>query len=158
VMADGLSVYRAKYVQFKPPSIMSIVKCQKYFIKTANNPDFGSITKAINDIITEERLLVKHKEKEKWVETKKAILDIKAADGRSVDSKDYVEFGVLLSVGDNDVIRPDILMRMVFDRLSCEDKPEIIEICRTNQFVNRDIPLEDIYEFYESVELGSECN
>jgi radical SAM-linked protein len=158
VMPDGLSLYRAKYIQPKIPSIMSVVKCQKYFIKTSNNPDFNSIIKAINDIITEERLLVKHKEKEKWVETSKAILDFSIRDNARLSDEDSVEFEILLSVGDSDVIRPDVLMEMFFDRLSGKDKPEIIEICRTNQFVNRDIPLEDIYEFYESVEMGSERN
>ncbi|MBI4734191.1 MAG: DUF2344 domain-containing protein [Rubrobacteridae bacterium] len=158
VLPEGLSVYKAKYIHAKIQSIMSAVQSQKYSIKTVNNPDHDSIIAAINDIITEERLLVIHKDKEKWVDTKRAILDFRIAHDDCVTDRKHIEFEMLLSIGDHDAIRPEILMGMLFDRLSCKDKPEIIEICRTNQYVNRDIPFEDIYEFYESVEMGSERN
>jgi hypothetical protein len=68
-----------------------------------------------------------------------------------------MEFNLLLSVGDGDVIRPEVAMGLLFAELPDGDRCEIIDICRANQYVNRDIPLNDIYEFYESVKMGSEC-
>jgi radical SAM-linked protein len=157
VLPEGLKVYKAKYIFTKSQSIMSAVQSQAYLIKVLKCPDDVLINSALSDVVSEERLLVRHKNKEKWVETRKAILDWRIIRYDENRDEQCAEFYLLLSAGGSDTVRPEVSMKMLFDRLSAGDKCEIIEICRINQYVNRDIPLEDIYDFYESVKMGSEC-
>jgi radical SAM-linked protein len=164
-LPEGLRVYRAKYIPLKGQSIMSAVQSQEYSVKVINCSnivlsDIALIEESVDHLLNKEQLMVRHKEKEKWVETKKAILNWKVnkQDKTIADSTNsFMEFNLLLSVGDGNVIRPEAAMGLLFAELPDGGRCEIIDICRVNQYVNRDIPLNDIYEFYESVKMGSEC-
>lgn len=155
-LPEGLEIYKAKYIFTKSRSIASAVQSYAYSVKALKCPDNSIIDKEIKEIITEEHLLARHKDKEKWVETRKAVLDWKTISHIEKCDEQCAKFNMLLSAEGSDTVRPEVLMRLLYDRLPAGYKCETIEILRTGQYVNRDVPLVDIYNFYESVKIGSE--
>lgn len=152
-LPKGLNIYRAKYIAEKSASIMSVVKSAAYHVRVDISPSNTDIGLIIDQLRQQERLLVKHKEKEKWVETSRAILDWQVE--RRIEG-DH-DFSLLLSMGDHDSIRPEIAISKLSEISPDLDSVEIVEICRTEQYVNRVSPLITIYDFYEGVNMRSEC-
>jgi len=153
-LPKGLSVCKAKYIQSGQSSIMSIVKSVAYRVRANIAPPDTDMESVIKQLMSEERLLVQHKNKEKWVETGKAILDWKL---EGTSDSEY-EFYLLMSVGDESSTRPEAVLSKLSEKSSQPGGVEILDIERIGQYTNRENPLLNIYQFYESVTMGSEQN
>ncbi|MHB8842111.1 MAG: TIGR03936 family radical SAM-associated protein [Candidatus Aquicultor sp.] len=151
-LPEGLSIYRAKYIRDKKPSITSAVQSAAYRVKAEFDVDSVDIASLIEQIRGQERLLVRHKGKEKWVKTNVAILDWKIVH----ESGNEHEFHILISVGDSDSTRPELIAGKLSEISPDIEGFKITEVNRIEQYVNRENPLIDIYNFYESVKMGSE--
>lgn len=154
VLPKGLSIYKAKYIEGKQSSIMSAVQSAAYKARVKFSLDVEDITSLVARFREENRLSIRHKEKEKWVETNKAILDWQ------VERKtgDEYDFYIRLSMNDQNSLRPDVVITKLSEMFPQLAGVELIEICRIEQYVNRGNPLINIYNFYEGVKMGSECN
>lgn len=153
VLPKGLSVFRAKYITEKQPSIASIIECVAYKVEVKTLAGAGELSSLVELLRNEERLLIKHKGKEKWVDTKESILDWnieEAGGGRLV-------FLLLLAAGERNSVRPEVLIDKVNQSYPQVQDIEVVGIERVAEYVNRDIPLIDIYDFYKNVTIGSEC-
>jgi len=153
-LPKGLSVHRAKYIPRKNPSIMSMVQSAAYRVEIEVGGDVSGLESLINRLRSEERLLVRHKGKEKWVETNQSILDwhIEKLTGK------VAIFYILLSAGDKNSVRPEIVIEKLSEMFPQLGEVEVIGIQRIDQYINREIPLMNIYNFYESVKIGSESD
>jgi radical SAM-linked protein len=159
-LPEGLTIYKAKYIADSQPSIISIVQSAAYRVTVSSSVDETAVRLAVDRVLSEDRLLVKHKGKEKWVDTKEAILEWRVT---RTDSKEY-QFFLLLSVGNAQSIRPEAAVNKLAEALQGVDAStceftgtlDITDICRMEQYANRGNPLLDIYNFYESVKTGSE--
>lgn len=153
-LPEGLTVYGAKYIKDGQPSIASAVQSAAYRVKARACLSRAEVDAAIKRLISQERLFVRHKDKEKWVETREAILDLKV---EGEDDGTY-DFNLLLSLGDQNSIRPEIAIEKLAEVAQSPCAFEIFEMCRIEQYVNRVRPLINIYNFYESVTMGSDKN
>ncbi|MCL6472778.1 MAG: TIGR03936 family radical SAM-associated protein, partial [Firmicutes bacterium] len=104
VLPKGIAISRAKYIKDRQGSIMSLVQSLAYRIKVKLDGGDVHIEPFIAQLRDEGRLLVKHKEKQKWVETNKAILDWQV----EYRSGDVYGFYMLLSTGNQNNIRPEV--------------------------------------------------
>jgi len=154
VLPKGLSVYEAKYIRSGQPSIMSIVKSVAYRIRVKVAQPGVDMKLVIQELAGQERLLIQHKGKEKWVETNKAILDWE------LEQKSGGEYDLylLMSVGDENSTRPEAVLNKLSEKSPQLNVMEALDIERIDQYVNRENPLLSIYKFYESVTMGSEQN
>jgi len=146
-LPKGLSIYGAKYIRDKKPSIASAVKSAAYRVKVEFDADSVDIVSLIDQIRGQERLLVRHKGKEKWVETNVALLDWTIV--RESDNEH--EFHILVSVGDSNSTRPELLVGKLSEVSPGLKGFKITEVNRVEQYVNRGNPLIDIYNFYERI-------
>lgn len=154
-LPEGLNVTGAKYTKDRKPSIASVVQSACYEVKTelsGNCAGINAVSDAIERLMGENRLLIKHKQTEKWVETKKAILDLKLEQEDSSKARLYL----LLSLGDKDSVRPEVAVGKLIAKLEGSCELEVKDICRMEQYVNRGDPLINVYNFYESVNTESE--
>lgn len=151
-LPKGLSVCKAKYIQSGQSSITSTVKSVAYRVRAKIAPPGIDMESVIKQLTSEERLLVQYKDKEKWVETSKTILDWKLERG----SDGECEFYLLMSVGDENSTRPEAVLSKLSEKSSRPGRVEILDIERIGQYANRENPLLNIYQFYESVTMGSE--
>ncbi len=154
VLPKGLSIYRAKYIEGKQSSIMSAVQSAAYQVEVKFSSGVEDIASLVARFREEDRLPIRHKDKEKWVETNKAILDWQV--GRKTG--DVYDFYILLSIGDQNSLRPDVAITKLSEMFPRLGRVESLEICRIEQYVNRGNPLINIYNFYEGVKMGSERN
>lgn len=153
VLPKGLRVFRAKYIAEKQSSIASIIECVEYKVKAKTSAGAGELAPLIALLRDEERILIKHKGKEKWVDTKESILDWSIEDangGRAI-------FSMLLAAGEHNSVRPEVLIGKLVESYPLVQDIEVNSIERVAEYVNRDIPLIDIYDFYKNVTIGSEC-
>lgn len=152
VLPEGLSVYRAKYIPRKQSSIMSLVQSAAYRVEVEVGDNTIALEPLIDRLRNEERLLVKHKRKEKWVETNQSILDWCVEEAAGMTAGLYM----LLAAGEKNSIRPDVIIDRLSEMFPQTGGIEITGIYRIGQYVNWSIPLIDIYNFYESVKIRSE--
>ncbi|MDI6816936.1 MAG: hypothetical protein QME41_07085, partial [Actinomycetota bacterium] len=66
-------------------------------------------------------------------------------------------FHMLLAAGENNSVRPEVLIDKLAQNYPQPQGMEVISIERVAEYVNRDIPLIDIYDFYKNMTIGSEC-
>ncbi len=154
VLPKGLNIYRAKYIEGKQGLITSAVQSAAYRAKVKFGSDIEDVAALITRLREENRLSTRHKDKEKWVETNKAILDwqVKRKNGSIYD------FYMLLSMNDQNSLRPEAVINKLSEMFCQAGKIELLELCRIEQYVNRGNPLINIYDFYEGVTMGSEFN
>lgn len=157
VLPKGLSIYKAKYISEKQGSITSLAQSVAYsirvkFIPGSEDASDPGIEPFIDKLMNQEKLSVKHKEGRKWVETNQAIIDWRVE--RKSDG--IVDFYLLLSVGNINSVRPENAVGVLPEMFPHLGRVEVKEIFRLQQYINRDDPLINIYEFYESVKMGSE--
>jgi len=153
VLPKGLSVFRAKYIAEKQPSIASIIESAAYKVEVKTLVGAGELASLVGLLRNEERLLITHKGKEKRVDTKESILGWnteEAGGGRVV-------FHMILAAGERNSVRPEVLIDKLTQSYPQMPDIEVISIERVAEYVNRDIPLIDIYDFYKNVTIGSEC-
>jgi len=153
VLPKGLGVFRAKYIAEKQSSIASVIECVAYKVEVKTLASAGELSSLVEILRNEERLLIKHKGKEKWVDSKESILDWnieEAGGGRHV-------FLMLLAAGERNSVRPEVLIDKLNQSYPHVQDIEVVGIERVAEYVNRDIPLIDIYDFYKNVTIGSEC-
>ncbi len=152
VLPKGLRAFRAKYIAQKQSSIASVIESVAYRVEAKISVLAGELAPLVELLRNEERILIKHKGKEKWVDTKESILDWNIEDaggGRAV-------FHMLLAAGERNSVRPDVLIDRLVESYPQAHGIEVVRIERVATYVNRDIPLIDIYDFYKNVTIGSE--
>lgn len=153
VLPKGLRVFRAKYIAEKQSSIASIIESVAYKVDVKASAGAGELAPLVRLLRNEERILIKHKGKEKWVDTKESILDWnieEAGGGRAI-------FSMLLAAGERNSVRPEVLIDKLVESYPQVQDIEVNSIERVAEYVNRDIPLIDIYDFYKNMTIGSEC-
>jgi len=153
VLPKGLRIHRAKYIPQKHASLVSLVQGFSYRVTVEAGARTGELPAYIERLLAEEQLLVIHKGSEKWVETKVSVLGwtVEQASGNTAI------FNMLLSAGDKNSVRPEVLIAKLAEMAPETGWIEVLSIERLEQYVNREDPLQDIYNFYESVTMGSEC-
>lgn len=152
-LPKGLCVYGAKYIPQKHASLMSVVQAVAYRVAIEAGVATSGLSEYVERLLREEQLLVRHKGSEKWVETKVSILGWEVEE----TSAKTAVFSMVLSAGDRNSVRPEVLIAKLAEMTPELGGIEAVGIDRIGQYVNRENPLHDIYNFYESVTMGSEC-
>ncbi|HDP69460.1 MAG TPA: DUF2344 domain-containing protein [Actinobacteria bacterium] len=130
-LPDGLHVFRAGYIQLNEPSITKFIDRAKYRIEIKIlATDLDDVQCLINKLLSKKELRFLKRGKEKKIFTQEAVFSIQIVERKL----DRIVLEVLLSIGDQGEIRPDILIELLFDGFKSGMDYEILGIYRIGMY------------------------
>ncbi len=131
VLPDGLRVYQAKYIPLSAPSIMKYTDFAEYRIEIeVSSLSLNEMRDLIKRLLFKKELKFLKKEKEKVLSTKEAVLHVKIEAFES----GKVTLDTLLSIGGLGGIKPEVLIKLLFDESKFVKNYKVLNIHRVGLY------------------------
>jgi len=131
-LPNGLRVYQAKYIPPDAPSIMKYTDFAEYRIEVeVSSLSLNEMRDLIKQLLSKKELKFLKKEKEKVLSTKEAVLRLEIEAFESGKAT----LDTLLSIGGSGGIKPEVLIKLLFDESKFVKNYKILNIHRVGLYV-----------------------